>query len=49
MASVFNQVKIYIGQSVVSELSLRGCVKLNSISTQGSELSHASELSHRGA
>ena len=27
MASVFNQVKLHLGQSLVSELSLRGCVK----------------------
>ena len=27
MASVFNQVKIYLGQSLVSELSLKGFVK----------------------
>ena len=27
MASVFNQVKMYLGQSLVSELSLMGCVK----------------------
>ena len=27
MASVFNQVKIYLGQSLVSELSLGGCVE----------------------